>query len=205
MHRAELEGLPRREELESLGRHYMHLHNEHERAQAGSAIRRRLEHEVQQVRERFDRLLNEWIPEEELRKQWREWLHHHASEPDGPPAIRPLVFKGRADASGSVVEVRGPLDDADVWIDGALVERVVAARDLTPVVPPLTFRVDGFEFAETFDASAPALEALAEFCDDRPGEERTPPWEHATELLSDGEILVHFDVTPRGRRALASR
>jgi len=31
----------------------------------------------------------------------------------------------------------------------------------------------------------------------------SPPWEYASELLDDGLIDVHFDLTPRGKRATA--
>lgn len=205
LRRAELEGLPRREELESLGRYYFHLQNEHERSHPESGIRRRIEDDLLTVRERFDRLLGEWVPEEELRQEWQAWLNHRGPEPSGPPEIRPLVFKGRSEVTGSIAELRGRGDDLEVWIDGTLTERVVAVRDFASDVPGVAFRMDDREYAEIFDASAPALDALAEFCDDQPGKERTPPWDHATELLSDGEILIHFDVTARGRRALASR
>ena len=65
---------------------------------------------------------------------------------------------------------------------------------------PSTLHVDGFEFRETFSASPDALQALDAFLADG----GSPPWEHATELLADGLIDTHFDLTPRGRRALAT-
>jgi len=197
-----LQPQPRREELEALVRHYHHLQNEHERASPESSTRRRLEERLLDVRERFDRLLEEWVPEDELRLEWREHLHNRAPMPSGPPAIRPLLFYGATDA-GSVVEVRGMKDEElEVLVDGALTERVVAGKDLSSVTPPLTFRVDGIEAHETFTASAEALDALADFLDD---DGRPPPWDHASELLADGLIDGHFAVTPRGRRALARR
>jgi hypothetical protein len=164
-------------------------------------MRRRIEERLLDVRQRFDRLLEEWVPEEELRRVWWEHLHYRAPVPSGPPAIRPLVFYGVTDA-GSVLEVRGKKDEElEVRVDGALTERVVADKDLSSVTPPLSFRVDGIEAHETFTASPEALDALADFLDDG----KPPPWDHASELLSDGLIDAHFAVTPRGRRALASR
>jgi hypothetical protein len=53
---------------------------------------------------------------------------------------------------------------------------------------------------ETFGADPAALKALADFYEQ---EGSHPPWQHAAELLRDGLIDVHFDLTPRGRRALA--
>jgi hypothetical protein len=197
-----LQPLPRREELEAVVRHYHQLQNEHERASPGSSTRRRLEERLLDLRQRFDRLLEEWVPEDELRREWREHLHNRAPMPSGPPAIRPLLFSGVTDA-GSVVEVRGKKDEElEVRVDGALAARVVAAKDLSSVTPLLRFRVDGIAAHETFTASAEALDALADFLEE---DGRPPPWDHASELLADGLIDAHFAVTPRGRRALASR
>jgi hypothetical protein len=197
-----LEPLPRREELEALVRHYHHLQNEHQRAAVESSTRRRIEERLLDVRERFDRLLEEWVPEEELRRAWWEHLHNRAPAPSGPPAIRPLVFYGITDA-GSVVEVRGRKgEELEVRVDGAVMERVAAEKDLSSPTPPLRFRADGIEAQETFTASAEALDALADFLDH---DGRPPPWDHASELLADGLIDTHFALTPRGQRALASR
>jgi len=196
-----LKPVPTREELEALARHYHHLQNEHKRAPLESSTRRRIEERLLDVRQRFERLLEEWVPEEELRRAWLEHLHYRAPVPSGPPAIRPLVFYGVTDA-GSVVEVRGKKDEElEVRVDGALTERVVAGKSLSSVTLPLTFRVDGIEAHETFTASPEALDALADFLDDG----KPPPWDYASELLSDGLIDTHFAVTPRGRRALLAR
>jgi hypothetical protein len=197
LRRRELEALPRREELEALSRYYHHLKNEHERARPGGGVRRRLEDRLLRVRDRFDRLLEEWVPEPELHAAWRAYLHHRGPEPSGPSAIRPLVFRGRSEA-GSLVEIRGKGDDLNVEVDGALVERIAGEKDFAVDRPVVRFRLEGVEVHETFAASPAAHEALAAFRD----EGGPPPWEHASELLVDGLIDVHFDLTPRGRRAL---
>ena len=196
--REKLETLPLREELDALAHHYHHLRNEHERARPESAVRRELEDRLLEVRDRLDRLLEEWVPDEELRDEWRAYLHNRRPEPSGPPAIRPLVFQGRSDA-GSIVEIRRKGDELEVEVDGALVERIVGDKDFSVDRPVLRFRLNGTELEETFSASPAALRALADFRD-RGG---PPPWEHASELLADGQIDVHFDLTPRGRRAVA--
>jgi hypothetical protein len=191
--------MPRRELLEALARQYHHLQNEHKRFPEGSTMRRRIEERLLDVGERFDRTLDEWVTEDDLREAWRRHLHYRAAVPEGPAAIRPLVFRGVSDAD-SVVEIRGGKgEELDVVVDGSLVERIAATKDLGREVPS-TFRVDGFEFDETFVASAEALRALDGFLADG----GSPPWEHATELLADGLIDTHFDLTPRGRRALAT-
>ncbi len=151
------------------------------------------------MRERFDRVLEEWVPEEELREAWRAYLDHHGPEPDGPPAIQPVVFRGRSDVAGSIVEIRGSGDELRVEVDGTLVERVAAEKDFASPEGAVTFRLNDNEFEEIFDVSDEALQALAEFLER--GE--SPPWEHASELLADGLIDVHFALTPRGHRALA--
>jgi hypothetical protein len=195
-----LEAAPHREVLETLARHYDHLQNEHKRAGLESGVRRRIEDELLRVRERFDRLLDEWVPEDDLRNAWREHLHHRAPEPPGPPAVRPLLFRGRSDAAGTEVEVRGERgDELEVTIDGALLERVAAVKDLSSTLPTFTFRLDGTEFHETFTTSPEAVDALVEFLH----EGGSPPWEHALELLADGLIDRHVALMPRGRRALA--
>jgi hypothetical protein len=194
-----IETLPLREELEALSRHYHHLQVEHQNASPGSSVRRHLEDKLLRVRERFDRVLEEWLPEEELREAWRAYLDHHGPEPEGPPAIEPVVFRGRSEVTGSIVEIRGSGDELRVEVDGTLVERVAAEEDFASRKPVVTFRLNNQEFEEIFEASDEALQALAEFLDR--GE--SPPWEHASELLANGLIDVHFALTPRGHRALA--
>jgi hypothetical protein len=194
-----IEPHPIREELEALAHEYHHLQNEHKRAAEGSSQRRKIEERLLDVRERFDRVLEEWVPDEELRRAWSDYLQYDAPAPDGPPAIRPLVFYGVTEA-GSVVEVRGRKEEElEVWVDGALFERIDADKDLLGVTSPAVLRFDGFEAEERFTASPDAIEALADFLDDG----KPPPWDHASELLADGLIDIHFAVTPRGRRALA--
>ena len=196
-----VETLPRREELQALVRHYRHLQNEHIRAPVDSAPRRRIEEKLLEVRRRFDRVLEEWVPDEELRRAWWEHLHYRAPEPDGPEAIRPLVFAGRSEVTGSVVEIRGrESEELEVTVDGTLIERVDADEDFSVEVPPARFRLNGQVFVEIFNASPEALQALAEFVE---ADHESPPWDYAAELLADGLIDTHFALTPRGRRALA--
>src|SRR5205809_6147672 len=83
----EASALPLREELAALVHHYQHLHNELEREKPEGSTRRELEGKLLEVRERFDSILEEWVPDEDLREQWREYIHNHRSEPDGPARI----------------------------------------------------------------------------------------------------------------------
>jgi hypothetical protein len=196
--RAELEVLPLREELDALARSYHHLHNEFEGAGVESSVRRELEEKLLDVRERFDRVLEEWVGDPELRDAWRAHLHNRAPNPDEPAAIRPLVYQGRSDDTGSVVQIRRG-DGLEVSVDGSLVERVEGDKDFEVDVSPARFRLNETVFLETFNAAPDALEALREFTESAV----TPPWDYASELLADGLVDVHFDLTPRGRRALS--
>jgi primosomal protein N'' len=194
-----LETLPLREELEALSRHYRHLQVEHQNAGPGSSARRHLEDKLGLVRERFDRVLAEWVPEEETRDGWRAYLDGHGPEPVGPGAIQPVVFRGRSEVTGSIVEILGSGEELLVEVDGSLVERVAAERDFSSREPVVTFRLNNQDFKETFEASEDALQALADFVE----RGQSPPWEYASELLSDGLVDGHFALTPRGHRALA--
>jgi hypothetical protein len=195
-----VETLPLHEELDALARHYHHLQVEHQKLQQGSSPRRHVEDKLLRVRQRIDRVLDEWVPDEELREAWRAYLEHHGPEPDGPAAIQPVVFRGRSDVTGSIVEIRGSGDELRVEVDGSLVERVAAERDFADTEPVVTFRLNDNDYREIFEVPAEALQALADFLDR--GE--SPPWEHASELLADGLIDVHFALTPRGHRVLAT-
>ena len=193
------DSLPLREQLEALVHFSLHLHNEVERSRPNSSVRRKLEDRQLDVRERFDRLLDEWVENDELRDRWREHLHAHGPAPAEPEEIAALVFRGENDA-GSVVEVRPYGSELRMFVDGSLLERVEAQKDFASRVPGLIFHIDGFEFRETFAAPGEALRALAAFLEG--GEQ--PPWDHVSDLLADGLIDVHLGLTPRGRRALGS-
>lgn len=199
--RAERRSPVSRDELESIVREYRHLREEHRRAGAESRVRRRMESRLHELELRFEKLLDEWAPDEELQVAWRAHLHQDAPEPAQPVATRRLVLRGVAE-TGSVVEIRARADgDYDVELDGHVLERVLEQRDLFPAKEGAgTFTVDGMVFHEAFSASAPALEALAEFVAER---EPHPPWSYAAELAADGLIDMDFGLTPRGHRALA--
>jgi hypothetical protein len=181
------------EELDTLVHTYNHLRNEHKRARPASSVRRRIEERQLGVRERFERVLEELVPDPGVRDAWLAHLDNRGPRPDAPEAIRPLVFRGRSSA-GSVAEIRPHGDELDVFIDGALAERL----DPGETFESGRYRFGRDEFFEIFAASDAALDALAAYRDD-PG---LPPWDFATELIADGLVDAHFALTPRGRRAL---
>jgi len=188
-----------RDELEVIVREFRHLLEEHRRAGAESSVRRRMESRLHELELRFGQLLDEWVPDEEVRAAWQAHLHAEAPEPALPAASRRLVFCGVAE-TGSVVEIRARADgDYDVDLDGHLVERLLGEAD-TLGKEVSTFTLDGHVFLESFAASGPALEALGELVAAR---EPHPPWPFAAELAADGLIDRDFGLTRRGHRALA--
>lgn len=192
---------PCREELEALVRHYHHVESEHDRAHPQGTVRRHLELRLDHDRRRFEYLLAEYVPDESTRRAWRDFLHHRGGEPSGPPAIRPMVFKGRSEA-GSVLDARRDASgELVVEVDGQLAARLEAPTIRTGKRRPAVFGLDGTEFREEFDAGPGALRALRRFR----ASGGDPPWDHASALLSDGLIDVDFALTARGRRALAQR
>lgn len=201
MTRTDVQALPIREELDALARSYHHLREEHRRARPESSLRRRHEDRMLDVRERFERILDQWVPEERLREEWRRYLDEGQPEPSGPAAIEPVVFRGVAEVTGSVAEIRGAGEELQVWIDGALYERIVDDKAFTGTAPDVRFKENDVEFRETFAASPESLEALRGFLDG----ESPPPWDYAQELLAEGIVDVHLGLTPRGHRALATQ
>ena len=149
------------------------------------------------VRKRFERILDEWVPDERLREEWRRHLEDGQPEPSGPPAIEPVVFRGVSEVTGSVVEIRRAGDELRVWIDGTLFERIADDKAFTGTAPDVKFKENDVEFRETFAASPESLAALRDFLDGSP-----PPWDFAQELLADGIVDVHLGLTARGHRGL---
>ena len=191
-----------RDELEVIVGEFRHLREEHRRAGVESSVRRRMEPRLHELELRFERLLHEWAPDEELQAAWRAHLHGDAPEPAQPAASRRLVFRGVAEM-GSVVEIRPRADgDYDVDLDGHVVERLLGEGEADAFGKEVgAFTLDGRVFLETFAASRPALEALGEFVAER---EPHPPWPFAPELAADGLIDRDFGLTRRGHRALVA-
>jgi hypothetical protein len=194
--------LPVRHELEAAVAEYHHVQSEHRRAGEEGSVRRHLHTRLGRIEARFERLLEESVAEG-AREAWRRRLRAGTPAPAEPRLPEPtLLFKGRSPA-GSVAEVRQRADgDCDVIVDGALLERVAAARDLAEAAFPLTFTIAGHEFREIFAVPPGALAAARAYFFASSGE---PPWEHAGALAADGLIDGTFALTPRGRRALAER
>lgn len=182
--------------FQELVERHRHLRGEHRRSGVEGATRRHLERDLAALDARIERRLALWVPDEEVRQQWRDHLHHGGPMPPLPTTPPPLVFHGVA-TDGSIVEVHTHgAGEHQLSVDHA-------ARGLIPrvpdVLPPEGPHLFGMTCRETFVASPESLAALREFVSAGAGE---PPWEHAPELLRDGLVDPDFGLTARGRRAL---
>jgi ribosome-associated translation inhibitor RaiA len=176
---------------------YRDVLQQHRRAGPDSSSARRLEHELEAISDRFERLIAHAAIEEEARAAWRKHLRHGApapSEPDAAPAR--LVFRGRSE-SGVELEVRElTAHEFDVFVDGRRVERLARASVLDSTSAGLELRVGGQHYLETFEAGSEAIEAL------RSALERGLPAPVDPVLLRDGLVDRNLGLTARGRRAV---
>jgi hypothetical protein len=180
-------------ELGAIVETYRHVQAEYRLAGPEGTVRRHLRDRLEQLEDEFERLLEQFVPDQAERDAWRASLHHGWPSPPARAWPPELLFRGRAE-TGSVVEIHRSTDDeAEVLIDGRLAER------LTGDIDGDVLMLDDIAYTETFAASPAALRALRAWVDDPTG---PPPSEHASELLEDGLIDRHFGLTPRGRRAL---
>ena len=72
-------------ELDLLVHEALHVHNEHARATADS-VRRKLRARLLELEARFERTLAEEVPDEALRRAWRDHLHARGPAPSKPSA-----------------------------------------------------------------------------------------------------------------------
>lgn len=186
------------EQLHDVLHRYRRLQAEHRAEHAGGSRRRRDEHLLTELEQRFDLLLTRWVHRERERDEWRHALHHGATAPELPRWTGPLLFRGRS-ATGTTLELRhGAGDEALAYVDGTLRQRFVRAPDIgsSGAMP-----FDGETFDEAFAISSTAGEALRAFA---AREVQAPPWPWALELFADGLIDGDFSLTRRGHRFVAS-
>jgi protein required for attachment to host cells len=183
--------------LRTLGDRYRHVEQDHQRQPPRGATRHRIEAEMHNIHDQFERLLAEWVGTDELRTRWREFLQGRAAPPDAPRLPAPPLFKGRTDA-GAVVEVRPVPDGYDVISDGVRLDHNNVPWVLEPDMRG-PVRIGDQTCDEVFDAPDDAVRALAEFL----AGHAAPPWRWARELVEDGLIDTEFALTPRGERCLA--
>lgn len=185
--------------LTELGRQYRHIREEHDREAPRGATRRRLEQDMNRLAERFERTLDQWVPDEDLRERWRAYLYRGAEQPDEPRFSVPPLFRGRTEA-GAMLEIRPAADDGyDLLLDGALADHHEIPWHLDPEqIAPI--QIGQWTCEEEFTAPDEAIAALDTFLS-QPG--ANPPAAWTQVLLEDGLIDTEFALTPRGARALA--
>ena len=186
------------DELEQVVQEYRHAHEEHRRAQPRSRARRHLEVRLQNLRQRFERLLAEAPASEADRRRWRDRLRGKKAAPPSHADVRPLLFRGRSDFGSELRLTATPAGTVDASIDGAAVAVLDRADELAGTAPGFVFALDGMRFRETFGASPSCLADLRE------AEEtgRRPRQRHVRELIEDGLVDRTLGLTARGRRAL---
>lgn len=182
--------------LRTLGDRYRHVEQEHQRQPPHSATRHRIATEMQSIQAHFERLLVEWVADDDLRAQWREFLQGRQPAPDAPRLPPPPLFKGRTDA-GAVIEIHPVSDGYDTIVDGARLDHSGVPWHLDPDMRG-SVQIGNHACEETFDAPEPAVRALAEFLAGR----AASPWRWARELLEDGLMDTELALTPRGERCL---
>lgn len=185
-------------ELDMLVHEVLRVHNEHARATSES-VRRKLHARLLDLEERFERALTESVPDEAVRRAWREHLRGHGPAPAEPRPPPNIVFRGRSEAGSDVVVHVASNGELRVDVDGGILDHG-GALNLRQDGERAFFEIAGVgDFGETFVASPEAIEALRVWIDEPRGK---PPWEHLRELADDGLIGKDFALTPRGRRAL---
>jgi hypothetical protein len=179
-----------------------HEHHHVQEALAGTtsaSVRRKLQARFAALQERFERELQEAVPDEQVRRAWRQHVSHGAPAPDEPRPLSPLVFRGRSEVGSEVVVREGSDGELVIEVDGAIYDRR-PGLDLILDAHGALLRVGALPpFRETFNLPTEAREGLAAWLA-RPGSE--PPWRWARELIAEGLVDRVFALTPRGRRAL---
>ncbi len=186
------------DELEQVVDEYRQVHEKHRRARPRGRTRRHLEVRLQNLRQRFERLLAEAPVSDADRRHWRDQLQEDAAAPPSPTDVRPLLFSGRSDSGSELRLTAAPDGTVDALVDGAAVAVLDAADELTRTTPGFVFALDGMQFSETFGASLPCLADLREAATTG----RRPWRRHVQELIEDGLVDRTLGLTARGRRAL---
>ncbi len=186
-------------ELQHVVREYRRLHEAHRRASPDGKTRRGLEIRLEQLRVRFERLLEEAAVSETERRRWRDELQHAAAATPAIPDVRPLLFRGRTESGTELELTANATGTVAARVDGMSVAVLDRANELAATTPGFTFVLDGRRFRETFGAPAAALTDLRRAVESG----RRPRRRYARELTADGLIDRTLALTARGRRALA--
>lgn len=194
----EVMGFPA-EQLVELGRAYHRLQQEHQREAPRSATRRRLRRDMDELDQRFERLVTGWVSDEDLRERWRLHFYQGEPPPGEPRFAAAALFKGKTEAN-ALIELRAAADGGyDIFLDRKLVRHETVPWHLDPdTIEPVL--IDERYCTEVFDAPDQAVAALEAFLKHSGTE---PPWQWGRALIEDGLIDADFALTPRGQRRVA--
>jgi hypothetical protein len=169
---------------------FQHERAERQRQPHDGSRRRRHANRLEELEAAFERLVEHWVPDEQARRRWRDYLSHGGEHPDAPVAREPILFEGRSD-DGGVARVKRKNGAIEILLDGHSVGE--AARWSGPTVTK-----GDTVYRETTRASEQALADLRATVE----ENASPPWSRALELYEDGLVDENFSLTDRGRRML---
>ncbi len=187
--------------LRQLAHRYHHYKQENKQKGPVSSRNRRHTRDMRELEQAFDKAVERWLPDPVERDAWREHFYHFGPVPPGPQLAPPPVFRGRDD-NGRIMEL-APAPDGGytLVVEGKPVRGVAGALQLGEQFIR-TVIAEGASFAEVFDAPETAKEALAAYV---AAPDIGTPWEHLSDLYSDGVVDENFGLTPRGRRLIAAR
>lgn len=179
-------------ELNKVAREFHHVQGEHAREGVSGGRRRRQRAHLKELEEKFETLLDRWVPDATEQMRWREHIYRGAQEPHELADIeQPPLFHGRSE-QGSILVIRAIDDEQELIVDGD----PVARRPLRPTMDAPMLH-GGSEFHELFEAPPEALDALLDYIERRTD---APPWGFARALYDEGMIDANFGLTARGRR-----
>ena len=180
-------------------REYRQLHEAHRRASPDGKTRHGLETRLEQLRVRFERLLEEAAVSETERRRWRDELQHAAAATPAIPDVRPLLFRGRTESGTELELTANATGTVAARVDGMSVAVLDRANELAATTPGFTFLLDGRRFRRDVRHVG--------FCSRGPPPRRQsgrrPRRRYARKLTADGLIDRTLALTARGRRALA--
>jgi protein required for attachment to host cells len=186
------------EALRNFAREYRQVREQHERESPQGATRRRLKQDMDRIAHSYERLLGQWVTDDDLRQAWRDHLYRGGVVPNRPQLAVPPLFRGRTDSGARVEIMAAPDGGYDLLNDGSLAEHHEIPWHLDPErIDPV--QIGAWTCEEVFSAPEEAVAALDEFLTQPTA---SPPWRWAQVLYEDGLVDADFGLTPRGARRL---
>lgn len=186
--------------LRQLAHRYHHFKQENKQKGPLGTRNRRHTRDMRELEQAFDTAVERWLPEA-ARDAWREHFYHFGPVPPGPQLAPPPVFRGRDENGRAMALAPAPDGGYMLVVEGKPVRRVAASVQLGDQRIHAV-KAEGIAFAEVFEAPDAAQDALAAYV---AAPDIGTPWEHLSDLYSDGVVDENFGLTARGRRLIAAR